>query len=292
MLYISLRQYEYLVAVAEVKSLTLAAQKLNISQPSLSVALAKVESALGEVLFDRRKGANLEVTPFGHRFVAQAKALLDMAKELETSAHSERPFVIACFEDIAPWYLAQVLAALRDAFPDKVFEGREGRFSQLAIDLAEGRIDIAMTYDVGLDDRFERRLLQRVSPVAFMPCDHPLAQSKTVELSQIADHPVILSSEELSEGYVRTLFDDMNLQPKVVHRTAALEMMRSLAAHGEGIGISYSRPPGNVSYDGKSLSTITISTPQAVADVVLTWSHLRAPEAQFDQIVSVIRQTL
>ena len=51
MLYISLRQYEYIVAVAEAGSLTRAAEHLNVSQPSLSVAITRVEERLGALLF-------------------------------------------------------------------------------------------------------------------------------------------------------------------------------------------------------------------------------------------------
>ena len=73
MLYITLRQYEYVVVVADLGSLTEAAAHLNVSQPSLSVAITRVEQRLGASVFERARGAQIKITPFGHKFVAQAR---------------------------------------------------------------------------------------------------------------------------------------------------------------------------------------------------------------------------
>lgn len=64
--------------------------------------------------------------------------------------------------------------------------------------------------------------------------------------------------------------------------------MRSLAAHGFGIGISYSCPPGDISYDGRPLVTVPISTPEAATQIVLLWSRLREPDPNFSQIVELL----
>lgn len=290
MLYITLRQYEYIVAVAETCSLTDAAARLSVSQPSLSVAITRVEETIGKKIFDRRKGAVIVVTPFGHRFVERARTLLGMASDIELGRDTTRPFVLGCFEDIAPWYLAPALENLGSRFPAITFQGLEGRFSGLASDVANGRVDVAITYDIGFEGRFKSKKLREVAPFAFLSCDHPLAKQPSLDLAQLADHPVILFSEDLSEGYLRNLFDELRLLPQVAHRAASLEMMRSLAAHGSGVGISYSRPPGNVSYDGKPLVTIPISTPNATAGIILLWSALREEDAQFREILETIAQ--
>ncbi|MCX7568133.1 LysR family transcriptional regulator [Sulfitobacter sp. F26169L] len=271
MLYLSLRQYQYILAVADAKSLTRAALALHVSQPSLSVAITRAEARLGRLIFNRGKGSAIDLTPFGYRIVAQIRALLRDARAIEESANLARPFVLGCFEDIAPWYLPKVLAATRARFPDTDFQGVEGRFSALSGDLVEGRIDLAISYDIGFDDRFARQQIKQVAPVAFVAADNPLAALPAVGLHQLTDQPLILSAEELSQGYIRTLFDRLNISPTVAHTTASLEMMRSLAAHGAGVGISYSNPPAGYSYDGQPLVTVPIDTPQAAADIVLLW---------------------
>ena len=292
MLYISLRQYEYVVAVADAGSLTAAAGKLNVSQPSLSVAITAVEKALGQKIFVRQKGAAILITPFGHQFLAEARTLLRRARDIETQRYSSKPFIVGCFEDIAPLYLAHILNALKSNVPQKMFEGHEGRFADLTLALAEGRVDVALTYDIGFGHHFAHKKLFGISPVAFMSPNHPLAGEPSISLTALSEHPVILFNEELSESFIRSLFDKLLIRPKIAHKAASLEMMRSLAANGYGVGISYSRPPSNISYDGQPLVTVPVSTPEARTDIVLLWSSLREAATEFEQMVGVIERTM
>jgi len=288
MLYNTLRQYEYIVAIAKARSLTQAAVRLNVSQPSLSVAITRVEHRLGAPIFVRGKGAALEITPYGHRIVQRAKELLAMAAKIEQKHDISQPFVLGCFADIAPWYLAPALHTLRGQFPDTTFQGREGRFADIAQDLAEGRMDAAISYDIGFEGNYLRRKIADIAPVAFLSVDHPLAAKSGLTLKELIPYPMILFSENLSEGFMRTLFQRVNLSPIIGQRVTTLEMMRSFAAHGAGIGISYSRPAGDTSYDGKPLVTIPIATPEATASINLVWSSLRRQDSEFENILKTL----
>lgn len=288
MLYLTLRQYQYVVAVAQAESLTKAAVALHVSQPSLSVAITRVEARLGRAIFHRGKGAAIELTPYGVRFVALARDLLRDAQRIERSGQATSPFVLGCFEDLAPWYLPKTLAALAKRFPDTPFEGSEGRFSALAAGLTQGRINLAITYDIGFDSAFQRQKLKQVMPHAFMAPAHPLATATSIDLYQLRDQHLILSSEELSLGYIRRLFDQMAMNPEVTHRAASLEMMRALAAHGMGIGLSYSNPPTAQSYDGQPLVTVPVRTTAALADIVMVWRD----GTQTDPIPAAILDTI
>lgn len=288
MLYLTLRQYQYVVAVADAGSMTDAAIVLNVSQPSLSVAITRVEARLGRRVFVRGKGAAIALTPFGYQFVEQARGLLQNAVAIERSAIATRPFVLGCFEDIAPWYLTKALRVLRQHFPAMTFQGREGRFSELACDIMEGRIDLAITYDIGFDDTFFRQKIKDVAPVAFVSPEHPLASFKSLGLHQLKNVSLILSAEELSLGYVMRIFEEAAVKMNVEHKTASLEMMRSLAAQGAGVGISYSNPPTKISYDGQPLVTIPISTPEALANIVLIQSNLVEPDPKATAILEIL----
>ncbi len=114
MLYLAIRQYEYIVGVADTGSLTNAAEQLNVSQPSLSVAITRVEQQLKGTIFLRGKGSAIEITPFGHRFITKARVLLTLATELEQDQDAAQTWVLGCFADIAPWYLAPALKRLGD----------------------------------------------------------------------------------------------------------------------------------------------------------------------------------
>jgi DNA-binding transcriptional LysR family regulator len=288
MLYLTIRQYEYIVRVADTGSLTKAAERLNVSQPSLSVAITRVEQHLKRAIFLRGKGSAIEITPFGHRFIAKARTLLAFATELEQDQGAAQTWVVGCFADIAPWYLAPALKQLGDRFPALSFAGHEGRFADLALDLAEGRMDFAISYDVGFEGNFMRRKLADIAPVAFVATDHPLARKGTLELSDLTDRSLILFNEDLSEGFMRDLFAKMHITPLIKQKVASLEMMRSLAANGVGVGISYSRPPGELSYDGKPLVTLPIATPEAKTEIALIWSSLRADIPDFEAVLDAL----
>lgn len=288
MLYNTLRQYEYIVAVAEAGSLTDAASLLHVSQPSLSVAITRVEQKLGQQLFVRRKGAPIQITPFGHLIVGKARDLIHLASEIELGPEEAPPFVLGCFEDIAPWYLVSSMERLKASFPLITFEGREGRFSNLAADLAQGRADLVISYDIGFEGKYERRKIKEIKPVAFLSVDHPLSTQPSIEIEELTNYPLILSTEDLSVGFIRSLFDKSRQTPDIANRATSLEMMRSMAAHGVGVGISYSYPPSDISYDGRPIVTVPISSPQASADIVLLWSTLREIEPQFSEILAVL----
>lgn len=102
MLYITLRQYEYIVGIADAKSLTRAAATLNVSQPSLSVAITRVEDILERPIFARGKGAAIRVTPYGHGIIERARQILALAALTEQKQQTAPKFVLGCFEDIAP----------------------------------------------------------------------------------------------------------------------------------------------------------------------------------------------
>jgi len=277
MLYLTLRQYEYVVAVAEAGSVTEAAIRVGVSQPSLSVAISQGEVRLGASIFTRRRGAPIEITPFGHRFVADARALLGQARALEQARSAPGPFVLGCFADIAPWVLAPALDVLR---PDLEVAGEEARFAPLAEGLATGRLDLAISYDIGFGDEFARRTLRRVRPVAFMPPGHPLAGRSGIGLAELLPCPLILFSEPESEGFMRRLFEGLGQAPVVAQRVSSLELMRSLAAHGAGVGLSYSCPPGAQSYDGRPVVTVPITSPETEAEIKLIWSKHNQGDAR------------
>ena len=279
MLYITLRQYQFVLAVADANSITGAAAQLNISQPSISTAITQVEARIGQRIFVRQRGAGIDITPFGYRFIERARRLVALATEIEANPNDDRAFTLACFEDLAPIHLAPTLSGLAGGFPDIRFEGREGRFADLADDLSAGRADLAIAFDVGFDNRFVRLAVRDVLPVAFFATDHPLAAAEVVELKQVLAHPLILFSEGHSDTFMRDLFTRLGLVPTVAARTSSLETMRALAAHGHGVGLSYSSAPGAISYDGMPLVTRPVATAEAAAQIVLVWSKLHQPDA-------------
>ena len=277
MLYLTLRHYEYVCAIAQHGSLSAAAAAAHVSQPALSNALARVEEHLGQALFLRRKGAAVVLTPQGRIFAEQAQALLDQAARLEGQSDEDtsgQKLTIGCFSDLAPFVLAPALQALRSALPEVAIRYRVDDFEPLIAALTGGDVDMAISYDLGVDGSFARQELSRRAPRALVPQTHPLARQQAVTLRELAGHPLILSDEGLSVRHMLALFKSVASLPRIAHRAASVELLRSLAANGEGVGITYSHPPGNTSYDGKQLAAVPISDASAAEPIVLI-SHAK-----------------
>ncbi|OIQ43733.1 MAG: LysR family transcriptional regulator [Roseobacter sp. MedPE-SW] len=295
MLYLTLRHYEYACAVAQYGSLSAAAEALHVSQPALSTALARVEDHLGHALFVRRQGAPLTLTPRGRDFAKAAQKLVTQASRLEAAdgaSSAPQELVIGCFSDLAPFVLAPALRCLRQAFPELAVSTRTLGFSQLTQGLLQNEIDLAVTYDLGLDAGFDRKIIDRRAPQALLPPTHALAHHRSLSLMELAREPLVLSQEGLSVQHMLTLFKSIGLTPRISHRAASLEVLRSLAANGEGIGISYSAPAITHSYDGKELLRIPIHDSCAVEPVIVASHGALIPDSPLAQAREILSKAL
>ncbi|WP_037310905.1 LysR family transcriptional regulator [Ruegeria halocynthiae] len=295
MLYLSLRQYEYVCSIGQHGSLSAAAQHLNVSQPALSNALTRVESRLGYPLFARKRGSAMTLTPQGRSFIEQAESLLVNAARLENTDQTgsgKAQLRLGCFVDLAPFLLARTLHLLHDAMPDVPVSYRVDGFEGLISGLIDGQLDLALTYGLSMDATFTRHILFTSTPNAILSPDHPLAHARTVSLQDLAAHKLILSNEGLSAQHMLGLFRQAGLNPKVAHRAATLEIQRSLAAHGEGVAISYASPPMDISYDGMPLLSLPVSNPIAAEPVVLARHGTGPADSQTASAERVLNQLM
>ncbi len=288
MLSITLRQLEYAVAVGRAESVTIAADLLHVSQPALSVALAQLEGQLGKPLFLRRPGGPMRPTSFGRGFLDRAEVILADLSRLTEGEASAAPVTLACFEDLAPLILAPLLARARQACPDITITPLVAGFEALADHLARGRADLAITYDLGLDGAMVRQELTRLQPHAVLPAGHPLGAHPTLTLADLAKQPLILADQGLSIGHMRALFTRAGLVPQIARRVASLELMRSFAANGLGVGVSYSRPVPGHSYDGQPLLTRPIIDAGPGEPVVLVHNRANPLSASAERLASLI----
>lgn len=269
MLSLTLRQIEYAAAVAAHGGMSAAAGALHVSQPALSVALSQLEAHLGQPLFLRRPGGRLMPTSFGQRWLAEAEEALERLSRLADPARlAGQTLRLAVFEDLAASCLGPLLAAVATELPDLRLQPALLGFEPLSAALRAGRADLALTWDLGLETGISRRVIARIPPHAVLAADHPLARHTSLRLSEIADQPLILTDQGLSVSHMRGLFLRAGLQPRIAHRAATLDLMRSLAANGLGIGLSYTNPAARLSQDGRPLVTRPLADAGAEAIVL------------------------
>lgn len=285
MLSLTLRQIEYAVAVAAQGGMSAAAAALHVSQPALSVALGQLEAHLGQRLFLRRPGGRLMPTSFGQRWLAEAEeALQRMATLADPSRLAGQTLRLAVFKDLAASCLGPLLAAVGQEAPGLHLQPSLMEFEDLAIALRHGRADLALTWDLGLEADIARQTLARILPHAVLAPHHPLAARDSLTLSDLADQPLILTDQGLSVSHMRALFARAGLAPRIAHRAATLDLMRSLAANGLGVGLSYTNPAARLSQDGRPLVTRAIA--DAGAEAIVLARLAAQPETAGGQVLA------
>jgi DNA-binding transcriptional LysR family regulator len=273
---LTLKQLRYAVAAAEAGNVTEAAGQLHVSQPSISMAIAAIEAQLGRKLFVRRKGQGVTITSFGRSFVREARAVLDRAQGLAQLADGDDPvsgeLSLGCFTDLAPYYVPDLLRRFALVKPAIRISFRDAGFDTLCAQLENGVLDLALTYDLGLNNRIERVVLKTLAPHAMLPAGHPLARQKSVSLKQLATQPLILTDQALSWQHVLELFHWAGAPVDVMTRASSFELQRSLVANGFGVAVAYTRPVGDRGYDGKALAIRPIRDKVPDHRILLAWS--------------------
>lgn len=256
MLSLTLRQIDYATAVARHGGITRAAEALHVSQPALSVALQALEAHLGQPLFLRRPGGRVVATSFGRVWLDEAERLrAGLARLADPAALAALPLRLALFEDLAAPCLAPLIAAAPQALPGIDLQPQVMGFAALADSLRGGRCDLALTWDLGLGAGIERQVLCLVPPHAVLAPDHPLASRASLVLADLAGLPLVLADQGPSLSHLRGLFARSGMAPDIAHRTATLDLMRSYAANGLGVGLSYTNPAPRLSADGRPFVT-------------------------------------
>jgi LysR family transcriptional regulator, hca operon transcriptional activator len=185
-----LRHLRYFVAVAEARSLKLAAEeKLHTTQPSLSRQIRDLENEVGTALLSRN-ARGVELTPAGRVFLDHARVMLSQAETAVQSARQiaspAKPsltlgFMIGHDSTWLPW----ALHLLRDELPNIHVVISTQNSPQLAAALAQGRIDVAFLRREDGGPELEFRLLVEEQFQVFLPADHPLAAQAAIEVQQI-----------------------------------------------------------------------------------------------------------
>ena len=280
---LTLTQLRYLVAVARHGSVTGAARALNISQPSISVAIDAVEQDFGQKLFVRQRGSGVSLTSFGRTVVAKAKQVLAETDELmglASQVSMAGELVLGCFEDLAPHFAPGLTKAFCERYPAVAVVVRDETFETLGRRLGDGAIDLGLSYDLGLPSHFARILLHELKPHALLPAGHALADRTEVSLADMAAYPLITTDQPQSWQHMLDLFRSRGLSPVADMTTSSFELQRSMVANGFGVAVSYTRPHGDLSYDGLPLVCKKLSDPLPMQRIILTYdTHQRVSAA-------------
>ena len=262
----TLRQLEYLVAVGQAGSITLAAEGLNVSAPSISTAIAQLEAEFGLPLFVRKHAHGMSPTQSGREIIREAALALMAAGRLIELAAQYRGTVkgrlnIGCLLTFAQILVPQLRRSFIDRYPEVQFHQTETHQAALIKGLREATLDVALTYDLALPADLEFIELASLPPFVMLPAYHPLGRAHSLTLSDLKDVPLVLLDLPLSADYFLSFFEKASLKPRIADRSRDMAVVQSLVANGFGYSIANFRPLTDRAPDGKKLAFVPLSGP-------------------------------
>jgi LysR family hydrogen peroxide-inducible transcriptional activator len=194
---ITLRQLQYVVAVADVRSFRRAAELCRVSQPSLSAQLAQLEDVLGARLFERERRPVL-LTPAGEQIIERARRMLVEADDLVGAARRlgdplSGSLRIGVIPTISPYLLPEIVPGIRRAHPDLTALWVEDKTEVLVASLGEGKLDAALLALEAPLGALDHQVIAKDPFVLATPAGHPLATGKgPAKLSDLNGATVLL----------------------------------------------------------------------------------------------------
>ena len=258
------RQLEYLVAVGEAGTISLASERVNVSSPSISTAISQLESEFGTQLFVRHHAQGLSLTPGGRRIFNGAKQILDDAAALNDLASdiSEKPrgpISIGVLTTVAPMISAAIRRSFEAKYPDASVTLHEAHQADLLNMLGRAEIDVAMTYEMEIpkDVGFEK--LISLPPYVMLPAYHSLTKKTDVSLKELSHERVILLDLPISREYFLSVFQACKVRPNITDRASDLAVVRSLVANGYGYSLVNMRTKSELAPDGEELAFLALT---------------------------------
>ena len=211
MLRFTLRQLEYFIAVGEMGSIALAAEKVNVSSPSISAAITQLEQEYGLPLFVRQHAQGLSLTLAGREMFKQAKIALGEAVRLvdlasDISGNVQGPLSIGGLLTFAQVVLPALRASFEKLFPDVRVTQHELDQAQIFSKLRRSEIDVAITYDLDVPNDLSFEPIASLPPYAMFCDNHPLANRASVTVKDLLPHRMVLLDLPFSSEYFLSFF--------------------------------------------------------------------------------------
>ncbi len=274
----TLTDLRYLVALARERHFGRAAEKCHVSQPTLSVAIKKVEDELGVQLFER-SATEVKITATGQRIVVQAeKVLMEAAQIPEIAAAGKDPLSgplrLGVIYTIGPYLLPRLIPLVHRHAPRMPLVIQENYTTRLIESLKRGELDVVVL-SLPLDE--PGIVAQPVYDEPFrvlLPVDHPWVERDRIEADQLADEQLLL----LGAG---NCFRDQVLEVcphcrnvSGLQRTlegSSLETIRHMVATGLGVTVLPSTAADNLPDQNALVAVRPFAEPQPVRRVALAW---------------------
>ena len=265
----TLTELRYIVTLAQEQHFGRAAERCYVSQPTLSIAVKKLEEELDVAIFERSK-TRVYPTPVGEQVVQQAQKVLEQAAAIKdiVSAGKDQltsPMHIGAIFTIGPYLLPHLIPELQKRAKEMPLYVEESYTATLRRRIRQGDLDAIVVALPFTEADVVTQALYEEDFVVLMEANHPLAKNKKISPEQLDEYNVLL----LGEGHCfrdQVLDACPNLKPSMEShrgkiRTAAegssLETLKYMVASGLGITVL----PSSAAVPGMNTSDLLITRP-------------------------------
>ncbi len=292
----TLTELRYLVALAKERHFGRAAEQCHISQPTLSIAIKKLEDELGLAVFERFKHT-LRLTPSGQQIVEQAEKVLAEASQIKQIAQTgndplKGTLRLGAIYTIGPYLFPHLIPQLQNLAPDMPLYLEENYTAVLRKKLVKGELDVIVISLPFTENEVLTKALYDEPFVLVMPESHPLSNNDRIDRKKISSEQMLLLGEghcfreqvlKACPGIVKN-----NNANQSVTEGSSLETLRHMVASGFGITVLPQTAAGTQQYAPGLLTTRQFKSPGPSRTVALAWrTSFTRP-----QVIDVLNQAI
>ncbi len=297
----TLTELKYIVAVARAKHFGHAAESCFVAQPTLSVAIKKLEDELGVTLFERG-GSEVSVTPVGAQIVAQAERVLEQTAAIKELAKQNKdplagPLRLGVIYTIGPYLLPPLVKNLIDNVPQMPLVLQENFTVKLLELLRQGELDAAIMALPLPDHGMMMQTLYDEPFVVAMPRTHAWAKRKEISADDLkAETMLLLGSGHCFRDQVLEVCPEMarfSSPGNGMQRTfegSSLETIRHMVASGIGLTVLPRASVRDMEDPNGMLTFVPFSKPAPSRRVVIVWRKSFTRRAAIDAIVNAVAE--
>lgn len=290
----TLRQLEYFVAVVDTGAVTAASQKVRVSQATVSMAIAQLESSLGVDLLIRMRAKGVVPTRAGRELAAQARQVLSLTDELEQAVASgvsgmSGPLEVGCVSSLSPQVIPPLAAYFSREYPQITFNYREGSAGELQSALLDGVLDVAVIFSRQSIEGVETQELAPVKMKIMLPRTHLLNHRAQISFAEIAHEPAILIDLPPSRDRSIEFMRAAGVEPRIRWTSTNLATVTSLVASGLGYSLRYSLP-GETNPFTEDIVEIPVSDPIPRNAVSAVLPSRVQPPRRVNEAIRYLRQ--
>ncbi|GAB5562421.1 MAG: LysR substrate-binding domain-containing protein [Synoicihabitans sp.] len=289
-----LQQLRYILAIADTGNFTRAAEATNVSQPSLSQQIAKLESELDHRLF-HRLGRRAVPTDAGEILIERARRILfevdNVTNEIQDDPALGSQITVGMIQTVAPYLLPKLIERCRERYPHLQINSFEGFRGDLVRGVLDGRVDLALVAtpynhpQLSVERMFEEPLQLVVGR------KHRLASKRRFTAQDLREETFIMMGRgsTLTEQ-VQEFCGEHDFEPSIGYRCAQVSTLKSLVALGLGIAILPQIAYHANDHDRLIFRKIVGRTPTREIGMV---RHLQRYQSQGTrQFLKILRETL